>query len=179
MIVLEGKETIANLNIGVLYFSNRCSDSYILASQDEKIVELYKRIFMEAVKGNEKTLGPKFKQVLYIVSHNFLILRVVGNPTDFRNSLLHCTVCRIGAPQNTTELSWLCGSRWQNAFGINRVRLSSVIFFRDVTKAACPSFSSHASSIPCYFTKVLIWNLKVFFFFLPRHASIAFKFIMK
>jgi len=116
---LKGKETIANLNIGIFCFSNRCSDSHILASQDEKIVKLHKRVFMETVKGNEKTLGPKFKQVYYIVSHKFLILRAVGNPTDFRNSLLCRTVCRTGALQNTTQLSWLCGSRWQNAFGIN------------------------------------------------------------
>lgn len=135
---MEGKETIANLNIGVFYFSNRCSDSYILASRDEKIVELHKRVFMETVKGNEKTLGPKFKQVLYIVSHKFLILGAVGNPTDFRNSLLHHTVCRIGALQNTTLLSWLCGGRWQNARGINKVRLFTIIFFRDCIKPASP-----------------------------------------
>lgn len=70
MIVLEGKETIANLNIGIFCFSNRCSDSYILASQDEKIAQLHKRVFMETVNGIEKTLGPKFKQVLYIVAQN-------------------------------------------------------------------------------------------------------------
>lgn len=138
MIGLEGKETVDNLNIGIFYFSNRCSDSYILASQDEKIVELHKRVFMETVKGNEKTLGPKFKQVLYIVSHKFLILRAVGNPTDFRNSLLHRTVCRIGALQNTIQLSWLCGGRWQNAFGISRVRLFTIIFFRDWIKPTSP-----------------------------------------
>lgn len=151
MIVLEGKETISNLNIGIFYFSNRCSDSYILASQDEKIVELHKRVFMETVKGNEKTLGPKFKQVLYIVSHKFLILRAVGNPTDFRNSLPYCTACRIGALQNTTELLWPSGGRWQNAFGINKVRLFPVIFFRDIIKPACPLFSSQDSSIPLLF----------------------------
>lgn len=133
---------------------------------------------METVKGNEKTLGPKFKQVLYIVSHKFLILRAVGNPTDLRNSLPYCTACRIGALQNTTELLWPSGGRWQNAFGINKVRLFPVIFFRDIIKTACPLFSSQDSSIPLLFYQD--FNLKSEVnFYLDMLPSIAFKYIIK
>lgn len=123
---MEGKETIANLNIGIFYFSNRCSNSYILASRDEKIMELHKRVFIETVKGNEKTLGPKFKQVLYIVSHKFLFPRAVGNPTACRNSLARCSV--QGRALRTQRSALALPRRWRNALGANQVGLSTVGF---------------------------------------------------